>query len=64
MNGSDQFGPDVATSLAAYDPGSVQRGVRYAAEGRVTVVDMQKNWAVGDVQGSRDDPVPGRGHLA
>jgi len=42
--------------LSGYDPGSVQRGLRYAAQGRVEVVDEGPNWVTASVQGSAADP--------
>jgi superfamily II DNA or RNA helicase len=45
-----------SNALASYDPGSVQRGVRYAAEGRAAVLDLEPGWALGQVQGGRADP--------
>ena len=56
MDGPGHFNMSDPTALAAFDSASVERGVRYAAERRVTVVDMEPGWAVGEVQGSRADP--------
>ncbi len=49
-------GTDLWTSLTSYDPASVERGVRYAAEGRAVVVDAGRGWAIGEVQGTRPAP--------
>jgi superfamily II DNA or RNA helicase len=56
MTGSDHLRLGDATALAAYDSASVERGVRYAAERRVTVTEMEPGWAVGLVQGTRLEP--------
>ena len=56
MDGPGHFNMSDPTALAAFDSASVERGVRYAAERRVTVVDMEPGWAVGEVQGTRADP--------
>jgi superfamily II DNA or RNA helicase len=53
---ADPAYPDVAVSLAAYDPASVRRGVRYAAEGRVELVVVEPRRALGEVQGTRSEP--------
>ena len=42
--------------FAGYDPRSVERGIRYAAEGRVELIDMGDDWASGDVAGTRSTP--------
>ena len=42
--------------FAGYDPRSVERGIRYAAEGRVEIIDMGDDWASGDVAGTRSTP--------
>ncbi|UDY34514.1 DEAD/DEAH box helicase [Dermatobacter hominis] len=56
MEGNGRFELNSATALAAYDDASIQRGVRYAAEGRVTLLDLEEGWAVADVQGTRTRP--------
>lgn len=42
--------------LAEYDPRSVERGIRYAAEGRVEVTDIGPGWISGEVQGNASEP--------
>jgi uncharacterized Zn finger protein len=42
--------------LARYDDRSVQRGVRYAAEQRVVVLDIADGAASGEVQGNAIHP--------
>ncbi len=42
--------------LESYDPRSVERGVRYARQGRVTVLDVGPGWAHGEVQGTDATP--------
>ena len=56
MEGTGDHRLNSATALAAYDDASIQRGVRYAAEGRVTIVDLDDGWALADVQGTRPEP--------
>ncbi len=58
MDGADDLDLSSALALAAYDSGSVQRGVRYAAEGRAVVVESEPGWAAGEVQGTA--PIPYR----
>ena len=42
--------------LMGYDPRSVERGIRYAAEGRVEIVDAGPGWVTGEVQGTDVEP--------
>jgi len=42
--------------LTGYDPRSVERGIRYAAEGRVEIVDAGPGWVSGEVQGTGPEP--------
>jgi superfamily II DNA or RNA helicase len=55
MDGSDPR-TDLAASLSSFDTASTQRGIRYAADGRVHVVEIGPGRAVGEVRGSH--PVP------
>ena len=56
MEGPDQLRLGDPAALAAYDSGAVNRGVRYAAEGRVNVVRSEAGWAVAEVRGTRPEP--------
>ena len=47
---------DVPGALAGYDHRSVERGVRYAAQGRVEVLDSGTGWVTGGVQGGHYEP--------
>ncbi|HNB95841.1 MAG TPA: SWIM zinc finger family protein, partial [Microthrixaceae bacterium] len=42
--------------FAGYDPRSVERGIRYAADGRVELIDVGDGWATADVAGTRPTP--------
>jgi superfamily II DNA or RNA helicase len=56
MEGTGDRELSSSAALASYDSGAIQRGIRYAAEGRVSIVGMEPGWAVADVQGSRTEP--------
>ena len=45
--------PDIFRS---YDSRSVERGIRYAVEGRVDLVDVGPGWATAEVQGNASEP--------
>ncbi len=42
--------------LSGYDHRSVERGIRYAAEARVTILESGPGWVMGEVQGSHYEP--------
>ncbi len=47
---------DFPEALAGYDHRSVERGARYATQGRVEVIDFGPGWLTGEVQGGHHDP--------
>jgi superfamily II DNA or RNA helicase len=52
---------DDSDVLRDYDTRSIERGIRYAAEGRVQVVDLGADWATAEVAGNA--PMPYEVHV-